>query len=47
VDDLTHRFAQVETLARGNRSILDLQFKRIANIQAELDQLVARLKRTG
>jgi hypothetical protein len=44
---LTWRFDHIETLARGNRRVLDLQFKRMSQMQAELDQLLARLRRTG
>ena len=47
IEALTWRLDHIETLSRGNRRVLDLQFKRMSQIQAELDQLLARLRRTG
>jgi len=44
---LAKRLDDVETLARENRRTLDVQFKRIAAIQAELDMLVADRRRAG
>ncbi len=42
---LTRRLDELETIARGNRRILDLQFKRMADMQVEIDRLT-ELKKT-
>ena len=47
VATLKRRFDELETLAYGNRRILDLQFTRIADMQAEIDQVMALLKRNS
>jgi hypothetical protein len=44
---LARRLDEVETLARENRRTLEVQFKRIATIQGELDVLVADRRRRG
>jgi len=38
--DLYARLAKVEEIARSNRRELDLQFQRIAQMQAALDRLL-------
>jgi hypothetical protein len=43
---LERRFAEVEALARENRRVLELQFKRMADMQADLDRLLAFMKRS-
>jgi hypothetical protein len=42
---LERRFADVEALAKDHGRVLDVQFKRMATMQAELDFLKAALKR--
>ena len=42
---LTRRFDELEGVVLVNRRTLELQFKRIADMQAEIDQLNARLRR--
>jgi hypothetical protein len=42
---LTKEIHEIGALTRDNRRILDLQFRRIAQIQAELDQLTASNRR--
>jgi hypothetical protein len=37
--DMLRRLRDVEEMARANRRELELQFRRIADIQAELDRL--------
>ena len=44
---LERRFKEVEDLARDNRRILDLQFKRMASMQVDLDRLLTYMKRSG
>jgi hypothetical protein len=44
---LERRLTEIETLARDNRRILDVQFTRIAAIQADLDRVISHLKRDG
>lgn len=44
--DLERRLAETEELARANRRELDLQFQRIAQMQADLDMLM-KLARPG
>jgi hypothetical protein len=44
-EKLERRFAEVEALARENRRILDLQYKRLADMQGELDRVLSELKR--
>jgi hypothetical protein len=44
--DLERRLAETEALARANRRELDLQFQRMAQMQAELDVLM-KLARAG
>jgi hypothetical protein len=39
-EDLERRLAEVEHLARANRRELELQFQRMAHMQAELDMLL-------
>ena len=46
-EKLERRFAEVEALAKDNRRILDIQFKRIAMMQVEIDRLIAAVKRLG
>ena len=46
VADLERRLAETEELARSNRRELDLQFQRIAQMQADLDMLM-KLARPG
>jgi uncharacterized protein YigA (DUF484 family) len=46
-DALSRRIDDIESLARDNRRILEVQFKRIAAIQAELDVLLAERRRAG
>jgi hypothetical protein len=43
---LERRFADIEDLARDNRRILELQFKRMAAMQGDLDRLLAHMKRS-
>jgi len=43
---LERRFAEVEAMARENRRTLELQFKRIADIQVDLDRLLDFMKRS-
>ena len=38
------RFSDVESLARENRRILELQFKRMADMQVDLDRLLTYMK---
>jgi len=45
IETLTRRLDELERIATTNRKILDLQFRRMADIQAQLDHLVAHLKR--
>jgi hypothetical protein len=45
LDALMQRFAEIETISRANCRVLDLQFKRMAAMQAEVDQLIAQRKR--
>jgi hypothetical protein len=45
LEELMHRFAEIETISEANCRVLDLQFKRIAAMQAEVDQLLAQRKR--
>ena len=45
LDRLSQHVAQLETLARGNARVLLLQFRRMAMMQAELDQLTAERRR--
>jgi hypothetical protein len=42
---LTRRFDELESVVFANRRSLELQFKRMADIQAEIDQITARLNR--
>ena len=44
-EKLERRFAEVEALAKDNRRILDIQFKRMAMMQVEIDRLHAAMKR--
>lgn len=44
---LERRFSEVEALARENKRILDLQFKRMAAMQVDLDRMLAYVKRGG
>jgi hypothetical protein len=44
-EKLERRFSELEALARENRRIIDLQFKRIAAMQVDLDRLLAYMKR--
>jgi hypothetical protein len=44
---LARRLEDVETEMRGYGRTLDVQFKRIATIQGELDMLLAERRRTG
>jgi hypothetical protein len=44
---LARRLDDVETIAREHRRILEVQFKRIAAMQAELDVLLAERRRAG
>jgi hypothetical protein len=39
-EDLERRLAEVEHLTRANRRELELQFQRMAHMQAELDMLL-------
>jgi hypothetical protein len=39
-DDLDRRLTELEDLARANRRELELQFRRIAQIQVDLDSLL-------
>jgi hypothetical protein len=41
-DELKRRLSDVEELAHANRRELDLQFKRIADMQAQIDRLEKR-----
>jgi hypothetical protein len=45
VATLTRRFDELESVVFANRRSLELQFKRMADIQAEIDQITARLNR--
>jgi hypothetical protein len=45
--DLIRRLAEVEELARANRRELDLQFRRIADMQVEIDKLMKGHHRNG
>jgi hypothetical protein len=40
--DMIRRLAEVEELARANRRELELQFRRIADMQVEIDRLSKR-----
>ena len=40
--DIMRRLTEVEELARANRRELDLQFRRIAEMQVEIDKLTKR-----
>ena len=42
MEALVRQVEAIEKLARENRRILDVQFKRIAEMQAELDDLKRR-----
>jgi phage host-nuclease inhibitor protein Gam len=42
VADLQRRVTEVEELARANRRELELQFRRMADMQAEIDMLRKR-----
>ena len=44
-DDLEARLRRVEELARSNRKELDVQFRRIADLQAVLDSPIANGRR--
>ena len=44
-EDLEARLARVEELARSNRKELDIQFRRIADLQAALDSPIANGRR--
>jgi hypothetical protein len=46
IQTLRKHIEYVEALGRENRDALEVQFKRIASIQAELDQLQAALRRS-
>ena len=41
-EDIVRRLTEVEELARANRRELELQFRRIADMQAEIDALKKR-----
>ena len=41
-EDLIRRLVEVEELARANRRELELQFRRMADMQAEIDTLKNR-----
>ena len=41
-EDIVRRLSEVEEMARANRRELELQFRRIADMQAEIDQLMKR-----
>jgi hypothetical protein len=45
--DLIRRLADVEELARANRRELELQFRRIADMQVEIDKLMKGHHRNG
>ena len=45
VGALAHRLTEVETIARGSARVLQLQFHRMANLQSEVDQLMAEHRR--
>jgi hypothetical protein len=40
--DILQRLTELEDLARANRRELDLQFRRMADMQAQIDQLKKR-----
>jgi hypothetical protein len=42
LDDVIIRLSDVEEVARANRRELDLQFRRMAEMQAEIDRLKKR-----
>ena len=42
LDRLIHRLDDLETLTRANRRSLDLQFRRMADMQVEIDRLGPR-----
>jgi hypothetical protein len=42
LDDVITRLSEIEDVARANRRELDLQFRRIAEMQAEIDRLKKR-----
>ena len=46
-DDLEERLQRVEDLARSNRRELDIQFRRIADLQASIDSPMANGRRKG
>jgi hypothetical protein len=39
IEDLARRLMEVEEMARANRRELELQFRRIADMQVEIDRL--------
>ena len=41
--DVERRLGDVEDLAKANRRELDLQFRRMADLQAELDKLLRKI----
>jgi hypothetical protein len=43
LSDLASRLSEVEQIAKANRRELDLQFRRIAHMQVEIDRLKKRL----
>ena len=43
-EKLERRFTEVESLARENKRILELQFKRMAAMQVDLDRLLAYMR---
>lgn len=45
--DLIRRLADVEELARANRRELELQFRRIADMQVDIDRLLKWQHRNG
>ena len=45
IEDLARRLMEVEEMARANRRELELQFRRIADMQVEIDRLARRATR--
>jgi hypothetical protein len=45
IEDLARRLMEVEEMARANRRELELQFRRIADMQVEIDRLSRRKTR--
>jgi hypothetical protein len=45
LEDVRRRLTDVEEMARANRRELELQFRRIAEMQVQIDSLLRRKKR--